>query len=56
MALWFEWAYNRYVADTDKRFLCLDRKLVKTCIHPQGFEICDLLGPGQRAGACEEGQ
>jgi uncharacterized protein (TIGR04141 family) len=40
-----EGAYNRYVADTDHRFLCLDRKLVKTRIHPRGFETCDLLGP-----------
>lgn len=41
----FEGAYNLHVADTDGRFLCLDRKLVKTRIHPHGFEACDLLGP-----------
>jgi uncharacterized protein (TIGR04141 family) len=40
-----EGAYNRYVADKDARFLCLDRKLVKTRVHPHGFEACDLLGP-----------
>ena len=32
-------------ADKDKRFLCLDRKLVTTRVHPRGFEACDLLGP-----------
>lgn len=41
-----EAAYNQHVADTDGRFLCLDRKLVKTRVHPRGFEACDLLGPG----------
>ncbi|MEV5718175.1 DUF6119 family protein [Amycolatopsis mediterranei] len=40
-----EGAYNRYVAEQDTRFLCLDRKLVRTRIHPRGFEACDLLGP-----------
>jgi uncharacterized protein (TIGR04141 family) len=40
-----EGAYNHHVADTDKRFLCLDTKLVTTRIHPRGFEACDLLGP-----------
>jgi uncharacterized protein (TIGR04141 family) len=28
-------------------FLCLDRKLVRTRVHPCGFEACDLLGPDQ---------
>jgi uncharacterized protein (TIGR04141 family) len=37
--------YNLHAADKDKRFLCLDRKLVKTRVHPRGFEACDLLGP-----------
>jgi uncharacterized protein (TIGR04141 family) len=40
-----EGAYNRYVAEEDNRFLCLDRKLVSTRVHPHGFESCDLLGP-----------
>ncbi|GAA3790620.1 TIGR04141 family sporadically distributed protein [Amycolatopsis tucumanensis] len=38
--------YNRFVADKDSRFLCLDKKLLKTRVHPRGFEACDLLGPG----------
>ncbi|MGW3993560.1 DUF6119 family protein [Amycolatopsis sp. NPDC004772] len=38
--------YNRYVPTVDDRFLCLDRKLLRTRVHPQGFETCDLLGPG----------
>ncbi|MFJ7213358.1 DUF6119 family protein [Amycolatopsis sp. NPDC098790] len=37
--------YNKHVADVDHRFLCLDRKLLKTRVHPRGFETCDLLGP-----------
>lgn len=37
--------YNLHVAATDPRFLCLDRALVKTRVHPHGFEACDLLGP-----------
>ncbi|MEV6827977.1 DUF6119 family protein [Amycolatopsis sp. NPDC051102] len=37
--------YNEYVPTADDRFLCLDRKLLRTRIHPQGFETCDLLGP-----------
>lgn len=41
-----EAAYNQHVADTDGRFRCLDRKLLKTRVHPRGFEACDLLGPG----------
>jgi uncharacterized protein (TIGR04141 family) len=42
---WVEGSYNEYVARADRRFLCLDRKLVKTRVHPHGFEACDLLGP-----------
>ncbi|MEV4312390.1 DUF6119 family protein [Actinocrispum sp. NPDC049592] len=41
-----EGAYNRHVAEVDTRFMCLDRKLIRTRIHPRGFEACDLLGPG----------
>ncbi|TNC24210.1 DUF6119 family protein [Amycolatopsis alkalitolerans] len=41
-----EAAYNEHVAATDPRFLCLDRSLLKTRVHPRGFEACDLLGPG----------
>ena len=37
--------YNEHVADVDKRFLCMDKKLVQTRVHPRGFEACDLLGP-----------
>ncbi|WP_236796954.1 DUF6119 family protein [Amycolatopsis sp. GM8] len=40
-----EAAYNVYVAEQDDRFLCLDRSLLKTRVHPRGFEACDLLGP-----------
>lgn len=42
---WVEGLYNEHVAATDRRFLCLDRKLVRTRVHPRGFEACDLLGP-----------
>lgn len=42
---WVEGSYNEHVARADRRFLCLDRKLVKTRVHPHGFEACDLLGP-----------
>lgn len=42
---WVEGSYNEHVAATDRRFLCLDRRLVKTRVHPHGFEACDLLGP-----------
>lgn len=42
---WVEGLYNKYVADTDPRFLCLDTKLVTSRVHPRGFEACDLLGP-----------
>lgn len=38
--------YNTYVPTVDNRFLCLDRKLLRTRVHPLGFETCDLLGPG----------
>ncbi|TVT06127.1 hypothetical protein FNH07_21580 [Amycolatopsis bartoniae] len=41
-----EAAYNRHVESVDERFLCLDRSLLKTRVHPRGFEACDLLGPG----------
>ncbi|TKG65761.1 hypothetical protein FCN18_26525 [Prauserella endophytica] len=41
----YEKDYNENVPKLDGRFLCLDRKLVKTRVHPQGFEVCDLLGP-----------
>lgn len=40
-----EGAYNEHVANVDSRFLCLDKKLVKTRAHRKGFEACDLLGP-----------
>jgi uncharacterized protein (TIGR04141 family) len=40
-----EQAYNEYVAARDRRFLCLDRRLVQSSVHPRGFEACDLLGP-----------
>ncbi|MET1071250.1 MAG: DUF6119 family protein, partial [Umezawaea sp.] len=41
-----EGLYNVHVANVDTRFLCMDKKLVKTRAHPRGFEACDLLGPG----------
>ncbi|MEU9685371.1 DUF6119 family protein [Amycolatopsis japonica] len=41
-----EKAYNQHVARIDDQFLCLDTRLVYTRAHPQGFEACDLLGPG----------
>ncbi|GAB3567784.1 TIGR04141 family sporadically distributed protein [Amycolatopsis endophytica] len=41
-----EAAYNEHVARTDPRFLCLDRRTLRTRVHPHGFEACDLLGPG----------
>ncbi|MGW6210893.1 DUF6119 family protein [Streptomyces sp. NPDC055109] len=37
--------YNLLVPHDDERFLCLDKKLLRTVQHPRGFEVCDLLGP-----------
>lgn len=37
--------YNLLVQHQDARFLCLDKKLLRTKQHPRGFEVCDLLGP-----------
>ncbi|MEJ2577881.1 MAG: TIGR04141 family sporadically distributed protein [Kineosporiaceae bacterium] len=41
-----EKAYNVKVAEDDPAFLALDRKLIRTAMHPRGIELCDLLGPG----------
>ncbi|MEV4198497.1 DUF6119 family protein [Micromonospora globbae] len=41
-----EAAYNRTVAESDQRFVLLDKKLLRTAQHPRGIEACDLLGPG----------
>jgi uncharacterized protein (TIGR04141 family) len=41
-----EATYNEYVVPQDAGYLCMDRKLIKIQQHPRGFEVCDLLGPG----------
>ncbi|MGH3864608.1 MAG: DUF6119 family protein [Pseudonocardiaceae bacterium] len=35
--------YNREAAKHG--YVCLDRALIKTDLHPRGFESCDLFGP-----------
>jgi uncharacterized protein (TIGR04141 family) len=35
--------YNREAAKHG--YVCLDRALIKTDLHPHGFEACDLFGP-----------
>ncbi|MCA1676495.1 MAG: TIGR04141 family sporadically distributed protein, partial [Actinobacteria bacterium] len=36
--------YNREAAKHG--YICLDRALIETDLHPRGFETCDLFGPG----------
>jgi uncharacterized protein (TIGR04141 family) len=38
--------YNKLVVRQDRRYLLLDRDLIRTAVHPRGIEHCDLLGPG----------
>jgi uncharacterized protein (TIGR04141 family) len=37
--------YNDLVTRNDRRYFALDRKLIRTAVHPRGIEHCDLLGP-----------
>ena len=37
--------YNESVAGHDPAYLALDRRLIRTQVHPRGVEHCDLLGP-----------